>query len=519
MRLPESLRRLSIIAALFVLLVALERQGLVSLLAWTDRIFPSSRYPWLFGLLLAACAAIDLLGERRRKAVLIVTSAAAICVFDLRFAAICGLFFAAYYLVVFSRAHRHLKLAFLIATLAGWGVLCNELLLADLHRRHPWLAGFGYMFAVNFTFRLFRFHHEMRVRGFTPVPYEDYLLYFLFAPFFVVVPYMLAIPRFDAFAAGLARRDPAVEQRGIRHLAIGLAFCLAASIVARVYHPREAVAQAIGRGAFWLALPMGLLNYPVWAVLESVGPAHLLVGLLGIFGIRIAPAFDRPLLSTGILDWWRRWNVHFRELLVDLFFYPIALRWRRRRYLGIVLACAAVFLVGSTLFHYPKHYFALGSHVDPNVHLLVENGVFFVIVAIALCLEKRRGRAQPCATGPRRVGRMVGTWAAVFVIVVILGYGSGWATKIRPVEQAAARVAEATAVAARGEIARAWELAAPSIEDLWAATRRAPRDPGPRVLLARALSFGGGLAAPPADPEPSERKGVEPEREPFDAQS
>jgi D-alanyl-lipoteichoic acid acyltransferase DltB (MBOAT superfamily) len=491
MRMNESLGRLSTIAALFVTLVVLENRGLVSLLAWTDRIFPSSRYPWLFGLLFAACVAIELLGDRRRKQVLIVTSAAAICIFDFRFAAFCGLFFAAYYLVVFSAAHRHLKLAFLIATLVGWGVLCNEILLPDLHRAHPWLAGFGYMFAVNFTFRLFRFHHEMRVRGFTPVPYDDYLLYFSFAPFFVIVPYMLAIPRYDAFAKGLARRDPEVEERGIRHLLIGIVFCLAASLIARVAHPKQLVADAIGRREYWLAVPMGLVNYPIWAVIESVGPAHLLVGLLGIFGIRIAPAFDRPLLSTSILDWWRRWNVHFRELLVDMFFYPIALRWRKRRYLGIVLACAAVFLVGSTLFHYPKHYFALGSHLDPNLHLLVENGVFFVIVAIALCLEKRRGRARPCATGPRRVGRIAGTWAAVFAIVVILGYGSGWATKTRPVELAAARVEEATAAAARGEIAQAWEIAAPSIEDLWLAARRAPRDPAPRVLLGRALSFGG----------------------------
>ena len=56
----------------------------------------------------------------------------------------------------------------------------------------------------------------------------------------------------------------------------------------------------------------------------------MLLGLTRCFGVAMTPAFRAPLCADGVADWWRRYNIHFRELLVDLFWYPVAMRFRRR---------------------------------------------------------------------------------------------------------------------------------------------------------------------------------------------
>lgn len=479
-----------LLAAVFVA----ARADLLPLLAWTAPVVPATRLPWMLGLFFLTFVAFSATEDRLRRPILLVSSLAAACLFDPRFAAISLLFFVAYHRVVYAPIGLRWKLAFLVATFAGWAVAADLAAFPNLAERR-WLLDFAYAFAVSYTFRVFYLLYEARLRRFAPVPLCDFLIYFLATPYFVIVPYMFAIPRLGRFAEGLDKRNPALERRGLRHLLAGLVVGVAWHLFRRLLDPRLAFVASLRAGDLRLALPMGLLYYPVGVLMNVLGTAYVLAGLLKVLGFDVPPAFDRPLSSTSVLEWWRRWNIHFRNFLVDIFFYPLMLRWRRvNPYLAIVGGCAAVFLVGSTLFHLPKRYFAHSSHLALDAGLLVENGLWFLLVSASLCLEKRRllAGARPAAASPLRRGLLVArTWAVVFVVVVACGYGTSYLVDVRPKERTLAQVAAARVPARAGDLDAAWRIVGPELGALRRQVAWWPRDPAPQLALAFALALPG----------------------------
>ena len=120
------------------------------------------------------------------------------------------------------------------------------------------------------------------------VPLLDVVLYFVFAPFFVIVPYMLAIPRCDRFRAGLDLHDPAIEASGLRLIAWGVVLASAMFLVHAVYDPRSPLTwlRAMGRRdtyvfAWMIACIAGLPHWVVahGAVIAAANLAVLLAHL------------------------------------------------------------------------------------------------------------------------------------------------------------------------------------------------------------------------------------------------
>lgn len=499
-------RRFLALACLLLALEIMVRFGVTDLLAWTERVFPTSRYRWLFAGFLATYLGVHVLDDRYRRSVLMVSSLAAMISFSWRFAFGSLVFFLAYYVIVFASVHRWVKLGFLLAVFAGLIVVSNLLWFPELLTRHPWILLLTYTFAVSYTFRIFYFYHEARLRKFQRVPFGDFLLYFIFAPYFVIVPYMFAIPRYSTFAKGLQARDSKVEAGGVRYLMAGAALALAFFALARVYDPRTEFIAHLRAEAWLHAVAIGVLYYPITIVLSALGVAYILVGMLQVMGIDVSPAFHRPLTSTSIHDWWRRWNIHFRDFLVDIFFYPLMIRWRRRNpYLTIVVGCVSVFIVGSTFFHWiAKYYFAVNSHANVYWSIVVENSLMCVAVAVGLCLEKRRILRRPARspTKPPQLedpGTPVGVWfrhrlarwgqrAATYLlllsIVVFAGYGATFAAYYQRHDRIKPRLVEAMALADAGRPDDAAAVIAADLPHLQALARMRPRDAALRLELA-----------------------------------
>lgn len=415
---------------------ALNRAGVTSLVTWTYPLVPRDRIPVLFAALwLAYVAGHRTAGAARRRVLLAFSGFALVC-FDPVFAAGVTAFFLAFYGIASAPVRRALKLAFALAWYAALAVACDMVLLPELGGAHPELLVFGYAFAVIFTFRIFYFLYEVRQR----VALADFLLYFLFGPYFIIPPYMAAIPRFGRFAASLDRAAPGREREGLRFLLQGAGYTVLLHVA------RGAItldpAAYLADGAYAHAALAGVLAYPIGAVLAAVGDAYILIGLLLVLSVDVHAPFRRPLWATSVLEWWRRWNIHFRDFLVDLFFYPVVLKLRKRPYLGVIAGCAAVFLLGSVAFHWiAKYHFAHNSYARVYWGTLVENGVMFALVAGALCWEQRRLRqrrrpapeprlddtAVPVATWAgfqaRRVAAIGATWLILLVTIGMANHG------------------------------------------------------------------------------------------------
>ncbi len=95
--------------------------------------------------------------------------------------------------------------------------------------------------------------------------------------------------------------------------------------------------------AIWLTLDLGYLR----KFLYRYGFEQSSIGLLRLFGFRVRDNYVQPLNAHSYADLWRRWNLHFRGLVVGLFYYPtllrLARRWRNRKKLVVTTAILVTF--------------------------------------------------------------------------------------------------------------------------------------------------------------------------------
>jgi D-alanyl-lipoteichoic acid acyltransferase DltB (MBOAT superfamily) len=467
--------RLFAIGAVLAGMLALGQVDTPALLVWTPQLFPRSNYFILFPALYALVVALRLLPAQRR-AILVGAGLALACVFDWRFAAGSVVYLGALYLVLYARLPAWAKLLYLVASIVAVGAACDLLLAPDWLSSHRFVLVIGYAFAVCYVLRLVYFFHEARMSGFKRVPLADFAAYFFFAPFYVVFPFMLCIPRFGRFREHLEKPWADGESSGVRYLLSGILLWLLHMFIRdRLVNVSDAIRVSFAAHAWARLAALAIVARPIGAVLPGCAQAYFLAGMTHLLGFRIQPAMERPLLAKGILEWWRRWNTHLRDVLVDVFFYPVMLRLRRKNpYLAIFAGCVSVFLVGSVLLHETRTYFRFGSHRHLDYSIIAESVGMVIVVGAALALEKRRALRKlpaPRITPLRAIAGAIATQIALLLIVNVVGDGAEWAAHARPV----ARTADTDVAGLRWLV----ELA--------------PAEPVRRLRLARALAVAGDL--------------------------
>jgi len=423
-------RSVGAVVGLVATTCVLEATGAFALSGWSE-ITADVPYALLFGAYLATWLVARETRGGVRRLTMFLGSVATACLFDPLFATASIAWVVVLHRIVFRRhgVRPGRGLAFAVATFVGLGLACSRDLWPGLLDEHHEVGRWGYLFAISYTFRIAWLLHQVRMQR-ASVPLLDVLLYFVFSPFFVIVPHMLAIPRCDRFRASLEGHDLAIEASGIRLFAWGVVLACGAVLLHAFYEPYVSWHASLrAHDVVGIALH-GMWSYPVDATLGTCAIAAILVGMVRIYGIELGPSFQRPLLATSLAEFWRRWNTHFRDLLVELFYVPVMMRLRRTPERAIIVGCVAVFVVGSTLFHVPKHYFRYGSIDPPNLHILVENTIMCAIVAVALVREARAAKAKlapPVYSLFGRALRMVRTWIVLLVVVQYLGYGTQYA--------------------------------------------------------------------------------------------
>ena len=137
---------------------------------------------------------------------------------------------------------------------------------------------------------------------------------------------------------------------------------------------------------------------------------QLSVGVWRLFGYNIADDFKHPLWSPNVVEFWRRWNVLWREYLLQVFFYPVVLALGRRygaRSAWIYFVAALVTFVGSIFFDvFPKiafYWIDLPSEGrDILYSFLIYHVVCGLLVGGGLFLEARaRWKVKPSTEAPQ----------------------------------------------------------------------------------------------------------------------
>jgi hypothetical protein len=93
------------------------------------------------------------------------------------------------------------------------------------------------------------------------------------------------------------------------------------------------------------AFLMSLLTMSVWG--------HQIVACLRMAGFRALRNTYRPLEARTLAEFWNRYDYYFKELLVDMFFYPTYLRYfKKYPRLRMAFATMAAACAGNAIYHF-----------------------------------------------------------------------------------------------------------------------------------------------------------------------
>lgn len=366
---------------LFILLLAILGTGyhfkLAHLTCWTPAFYSSLKMAVLLGCIGVASLLLPVFKGNKKLVFLAIFSHAVTLYASLPLWLLSSATLTAYFLVVklLKGYWRHTGVLAIIATMM---VFFNFRLFPGIVFSDFWSLA-GLMWAFFIPLRLVWFHYQVTRSPQNPPDFLELNLYFFMIPAPIMLPYMFAIPRREEITAAGAPDDGTLA-RGSVYIMAGIAFYLAYQSFDRLFMVISTIPHMK-----WVLIPW---SYPFEPVFYALGSAYVITGLYNRLGASVTLAFRSPLNSNSVLEWWRRWNVHFRDMLVEIFFYPFVMGKRQNPYLRLWAGTFGVFIIGSTILHWAiKHYFGINDTVF-YWSMLVENSIMFIAVGILLHYER-----------------------------------------------------------------------------------------------------------------------------------
>lgn len=139
----------------------------------------------------------------------------------------------------------------------------------------------------------------------------------------------------------------------------------------------------------WLSLMVEesahLLTIAVWG--------HTVVAICRMAGFRALRNTYAPLASRTIAEYWNRYYYYYKELLVDLFFYPAFVHYfKRYKKLRIFFATFIAVWLGGTLYHFmlDTHNMAISGLRYTIIHYRYAEYHFLLALAIGLSQMRNR---------------------------------------------------------------------------------------------------------------------------------
>jgi len=144
---------------------------------------------------------------------------------------------------------------------------------------------------------------------------------------------------------------------------------------------------------------------------------HVVVGALRLLGFNVFRNTYKPLYSTSIVEFWNRFYYYFKELLVEMFFYPAFYRsgWASPR-VRILIAVLAAAFAGNAYYHLLRDYRIVFAGDWPAIATYwIPRLIYCLLLAIGIWLsmlrqQELRKRSGPPAGGLRRLRAIAGVW-------------------------------------------------------------------------------------------------------------
>lgn len=151
-----------------------------------------------------------------------------------------------------------------------------------------------------------------------------------------------------------------------------------------------------------------LLHMAIWG--------HTIIAIARLAGFRLLRNTWRPLSSRTIAEFWNRYYYYFKELLVNIYFYPTYVRWfKQYPRLRVAFATFMAAGVGNWFFHFLLENYRIPRDGLGDTLTYMETYAFYcIILAGGIVISQMRGwRPDPNAGWARRQF-LPSLWVAVF---------------------------------------------------------------------------------------------------------
>ncbi len=218
---------------------------------------------------------------------------------------------------------------------------------------------------------------------------------------------------------------PELMRRGLARMAHGLLYLVVGRILAKSgLFPSVSVIAAYS-GEMDVVSALASCHVILLSLfLSTAGYIHTAVGMLYVLGFDIPPGMRMPYRSTNVLEFWRRWNIYWRDCLMTLAYYPLAMPLRRRPVLAAAVAGMATFLFGG-FTHAVRYYVKWPSEITLEGFLAAHfNMLAFGTVVTAMLLREairaKKPREDTRDAGGSRALRFAGEFLSIAATLTVV---------------------------------------------------------------------------------------------------
>jgi hypothetical protein len=127
---------------------------------------------------------------------------------------------------------------------------------------------------------------------------------------------------------------------------------------------------------------------------------HRIIACCRLAGFNALRNTYRPLSAPSVMEFFNRFYYYFKELLVDLFFYPVFLRyWKKHKRLRMAFATAAAAFFGNGFYHFMRDWQIIQNLGFWKALVNYQTMIFYnTALTVGLCISQLRMH-RPKATG------------------------------------------------------------------------------------------------------------------------
>lgn len=238
--------------------------------------------------------------------------------------------------------------------------------------------------ASMFMFRLILYLYELGQKDQEPATVWQRLCYFFLLPN-ICFP-LFPIVDYKTYQRSYFNEDPLkIFQKGISWMFRGVTQLILYRIIYFFWTPSPVdVVNASSLVVYFLTSYMLLLKIS--------GQAHLIIGILCLFGFNLPPIFNKYFLAEGFNDFWRRINIYWKDFVMKIFYYRVFFVFRKWG-LKIATAITLLFIFFITWMLHSYQYFWL----EGRFPITPVDGLFWTIFGVLIAINslvqmKQKGR-------------------------------------------------------------------------------------------------------------------------------